>query len=131
MPRAAFPTAPRSGIGADPPPGVALGAGVTVAGGSVGVGVGVGAATITIPLIPMPPTAPWITQWYGKVPGVENVWENIAPVERMPESHTSGPLVASLVLECGEPSHVHVTISPGATVTVFGLKEREGPTLTV
>ena len=59
------------------------------------------------------------------------MWEKVAPVDRRPESQTSAPLVASLVVECGDPSQFQVTFSPGATVTVEGLKEKPGPTLTV
>jgi hypothetical protein len=59
------------------------------------------------------------------------VWEKVAPVVRTPESQVSAPLVLSLVVECGEPSQVQVTVSPGAIVTVEGEKESPGPTSTV
>ena len=45
----------------------------------------------------------------------------------MPESQTSGPVVASLVVECGPACHVQITASPGDTVTVEGEKANAGP----
>jgi hypothetical protein len=57
------------------------------------------------------------------------VWENV-PLESTPEFQTSGPVIASLVDVC-RPWKFHVTVSPGATVTVAGYIERPGPTVTV
>ena len=60
-----------------------------------------------------------------------NVWEKLAPVERIPESQSSGPAVALLVEEWGEPIQTQVIVSPGTMVTVLGLNAIPGPTLTV
>jgi hypothetical protein len=58
------------------------------------------------------------------------VWSN-DPVEMTPESHASGPVVASLVEEWSSPTQTQVTFSPGVMVTVDGEKAVPGPTLTV
>ena len=58
-----------------------------------------------------------------------NVWENV-PLDRRPESQTSGPDIASLVELCSAWKS-HVTVSPGAMVTVDGENDVPGPTITV
>ena len=64
------------------------------------------------------------------MPSVVKVCEN-EPVLKIPESQTSGPVVASLVVEWDGASQFHVTVSPDATVTTDGVKAFEGPMLTV
>lgn len=55
--------------------------------------------------------------------------ENV-PLERNPESQTSGPVVTSLVAVC-KARKFQTTASPGAMVTVLGEKENPGPTWTI
>ena len=59
------------------------------------------------------------------------MWENV-PVERTPESHVSGPTWESLVVVWSSLLlNCHVTVSPGATVTIAGEKALPGATWTV
>jgi hypothetical protein len=55
------------------------------------------------------------------------------PLVWTPESQVSGPLVASLVVECGSEAaaQTHVTVSPDEIVTAEGAKAIPGPTLIV
>ena len=53
-----------------------------------------GYITVTVPDMPTPPGPPWMTQWYGKVPGAVKVRENwgkggpplLTPESQMPVS---------------------------------------------
>ena len=85
--------------------------------------------TTMVPDMPMPPAAPWILQWYGKVPTEENVWENVCPLCRQDDScvgqlgdESNAP--ASDVTVCGLlPPSLHVTDSPTLIVITFGPNE--------
>ena len=57
------------------------------------------------------------------------MWEKV-PLERKPESQTSGPLAVSLV-EVWNAWKSQMTVSPAETVTVDGEKAMPGPTWTV
>jgi hypothetical protein len=62
----------------------------------------------------------WTEQWNGKLPAEVNVCVKVAPVPSTPDSHRP----VSLVVEWGEPAHVHLTESLTLMLTLVGEKAK-------
>jgi len=74
----------------------------------------------------------WTWQKYGKLPAVGKFWMNTNPVLcvpefQMPSGVQTPPGHEPEVVECGEPFHVHRTVSPAGMLIVGGLKTNPGP----
>ena len=73
--------------------------------------------TVIVPVI----CTGWTVQWYGYVPAVLNVYVNVSPFARKPESHTP---VSEVVVCVIWPVFVQQTVVPTGTVMSAGLKNR-------
>src|SRR5436305_12245983 len=73
-----------------------------------------------VPAISLPPLSPWNVQWYGYLPALAKVCENLSPA--LSTSDLNEPSSASTM--CRPASLSHSTVAPTATVTVFGVNRK-------